>query len=273
MIATEIVDHILSFLRSDHTTLETCSTVFPQLVDRHLYSHITLRSPAAEDHTDEDDYYPVDPMKFLGLFFERPQVVLCVSGVRVIITVMPPSLQNVTLDVLPVISSILTILSKVQSIELRAEGKLSWDALSSEFCTTFQKCLRLYPIKEAMISNINAFPLDSFDDSKHLKKLFLSGQFTGGEGVSTPSYPRLSSLRVESQPAESQLASDLIKMVSWTKSNSLHTLTLCMHQHMDLPNFKPLIQACSTTLVNLELDHDDFCEFDRFVLIIKQEVQ
>jgi len=68
MITPEIVDHILSFLHSDHTTLETCSTVFSQLVDRHLYSHITLRSPAGEDDTDEDAYYPVDPIKFLGLF-------------------------------------------------------------------------------------------------------------------------------------------------------------------------------------------------------------
>src|SRR6266540_2154720 len=35
MVPTEIVDHILSFL--DHTTLETCLVVFPQIVDRHLY--------------------------------------------------------------------------------------------------------------------------------------------------------------------------------------------------------------------------------------------
>ena len=158
---------------------------------------------------------------------------------------MPPSLQDIVFDVLPAISCILAILFKVQSIELRAEGKLFWNTLSSKFCTAFQTCLRFRPIKEVVISNINVFPLDSFDDSKHLKKLLLSGQFTSGERVSTLSYPCLSSLRVETQPAEGQPASDLTKLVSWTKTNTLHTLTLRMHQRMDLPNFMPLIKACS----------------------------
>lgn len=43
-LPTEIVDHILGVLHTDqdYTTLETCSVVFPQIVDRHLYSQITM---------------------------------------------------------------------------------------------------------------------------------------------------------------------------------------------------------------------------------------
>jgi hypothetical protein len=42
MIPTEILYQILGHLQSgeDYATLETCSVVFPQLVDRHLQSEI-----------------------------------------------------------------------------------------------------------------------------------------------------------------------------------------------------------------------------------------
>jgi hypothetical protein len=143
-IPPEIVDHILSFLHIDHTALETCSTVFPHIADRHLYSHITLRTPTVKVHCQSDHYYPVDPAKLLLLVGnERPHIVPCVLGVRIIISAMPPPAEHVALELLPVVSRILSILPQIRSIELSADSEFSWHALGFDFCRTFQKCLRL----------------------------------------------------------------------------------------------------------------------------------
>jgi len=259
IFAPEIVDHVLGFLSSDYTTLKSCSTVFPQLVDRHLYSHITLRTPIMEDDTepDEDDiYYAVQFPDFINQLKQRPQILFCILGVRVIITAMPAPLEHVTLEFLPIISSMLPIFLKLQSIELCAWGSFSWNALGPEFCTAFQTCLRFPSINQVMISNIDGFPLGSFDDCKNLKKLvLLSGQFTDGEGVSTSSYPSLSSLRIGTEHSvESRPVSNFARIVSWMKSHTLQSLSLSIHRSMDLSNFQPLIGACSATLVTLELN-------------------
>ena len=46
MVPTEIVNHGLGFLQSDveYTTPETCSAIFPELVERHHYSRIIFKT-------------------------------------------------------------------------------------------------------------------------------------------------------------------------------------------------------------------------------------
>lgn len=255
MIPTEIVDHILGFLCTDHATLKTCSTVFPQIVDRHLYSHITLRTPMMEDDTDEEDiYHVVEFNDFIDQLVARPQIILCVLGVRIVIAVMPGR-DDVTFECLPMISSMLAVFRKIKSIELTVWGTFSWHALDSDFCSAFQNCLRFPSISKVAISGINGFPLDSFDGCKNLRNLVLCGQFMDSKKVSTSPYPRLSSLRIESRHRdESQPASELTTTVAWMETHTLQTLSLCMLQSLDLPKFQPLIGACSATLVTLELD-------------------
>jgi hypothetical protein len=128
--------------------------------------------------------------------------------------------------------------------------------LGSEFRTAIRNSIRLPSIKEVAVSYINGFLLDAFHDCENLKALVLEGQFIDGEVAPTSSYPHLCSLSVDRRV-------DLPRILSWMKSNTLNTLCLQIaYDPSDLTKFRPLIEACSTTLVNLELDLTLYtCEF------------
>lgn len=264
MFPTEIVDHILSVLHSDqdYTTLEKCSAVFPQIVDRLLYSQITLfivsdyalfavRCPFY--HRIEPTYYVVDPTKISDMLVERPHVANYVRVIQIVIRVMlSPShgfpSQRLR-DGISVTSSILSSLPLIESIMVSSPiRKVAWATLGPEFCTAFGSSVRLPSIKSIAISNMQDLSLDHFDDCKDLRNLFLDGRFINGDRVST-SYPCLRSLHVDSHP-------DLTRVVSWMKSNTLRTLSLRLHSGYSLPNFRTLIEACSPTLVNLDINHN-----------------
>jgi hypothetical protein len=149
---------------------------------------------------------------------------------------------------LVVISSILPKLSQIESIALSALRPSTWDALDPRFRTAIQTILQLPSLKKAAIINIDSFPVSLFDDCRNLKHLILFSQCAGIDAVSTSSYPRLSSLYVENQKG-------LTRMVSWMKSNTLQFLSLLMNGRTALSDFRILIGACASTLVNLELDH------------------
>ena len=251
MVPAEIVNHILSFLHSDHdyTTLETCSDIFPQIVDRHLYSQIgfTPYSPNGlfpSRTSFNKGAYHIHPTKFLRLLVDRPHVA---NYVRVVVIHLPEKPDSTLFE----LSSILTILPHIESISLSASGVPYWHTLGPNFCMTFRNCIRLPSIKEIAITDIDGFSLDAFHACENLKNLILYGKFLGGEGSSTSSCPQLSSLSVDPR-------TDPARMVSWMKSmnpNTLNTLCLRMSQGGGgLPKLIPLIKACSTTLVNLELD-------------------
>ena len=237
-IPIELVDHILSFLRPDKT-LEICSTVFPQLADKHLYSHIILCSGRCGYV--EEFYWP----KFLDFIYQvnqRPNILLFVKNIQIIIFTVPAP------NFLPIISKLLPKFSKLRSIDLQGWGPFSWDDLKPDFSTAFQKCLRFPLINKVSISNIDYFPLDLFDNCHNLKKLCLGGHFTG---VCTSSYPPLSSLRIDIPLHTIESPTYLPKIVSWMNSRTLQSLSLCIDQSIDL---QPLIEACSPTLLTLDLD-------------------
>jgi hypothetical protein len=262
MVPTEIMDQIFSFLHSDqdYTTLKTCSVVLPQIVDRHLYSQITFYtrpisalsdllaiSYINEKRINHNGTYVVDPTEFSHLLIDRPHVANYVRVVRIIAVTGFSTGPEFTL-LLPVI---LSKLSQVESIALRSRGPLPWSTLDPGFCAAFRNCIQFPSIKEVAISNINGFPLNTFHYCKNLRSLLLYGQFTAGKDLSTSSYPRLYSLRVDSQL-------DLTRIVPWLKSNTLHTLFLRIHSLDGIPKFRTLIEACSLSLVSLELD-DNYC--------------
>jgi hypothetical protein len=268
MIATELVDHILSFLRSeeDYATLGTCSLTFPQIADRHLYSHITFCAPDPSEHdsmtwdqvyyakrTNGEGTYVVDPTLFSHLLVNRPHIANCVRVLRIITSTAP--LRGQHTDLLPVIASILSNLSQVESIRFSSRSILSWPALDPAFCTALQNIIRLPSIKQVAVSEINGFPLDTFHSCKNLTSLLLYNRCTAGVGPSASSYPRLHSLRIDTEP-------DLSGIVPWMRNNTLHTLsfsifdvTLGLERFEGLPVFWSLINACSASLVSLELDH------------------
>ena len=237
MIPTELIDHILSFIRPDFETLEICSTVFPQLADRHLYSHILL----CADQSDYNGvfYFPKFP-DFIHQVNQRPHILLFVKNIRIVF--MKSSAPNF----LPIISKLLPTFSKLQSIDLQGWGPFSWDALKPDFSDAFQMCLRSSLVNQVSISNIRHSPLDLFDDCHNLKKLVLSGHFTG---VSTSSYPSLSSLDISLDTIESPTY--LPKIVSWMNSRTLQSLSLSIYHPIDP---QPLLEACSPTLFTLNLD-------------------
>ena len=260
VIATEIVDHILGFLHSDHeyTTLRKCSVIFPDTVDRHLYSQITFHIPLQGNTFDNKDTYVVYVTDFSHILVERPHVANYVRAVQIIlhpIAGLPAnSFQQPSVILESISESVLSILPRIESITLSARPPLSWPALGPKFRTAFRNRIRLPSIKEVTLSNVHDFSLDTFDDCKSLRRLLLSGcgRFIDGGNVSTSRFPRLSSLRVGCRP-------DLTRIVSWMKNNPLHTLSLCVESYGALPKFRTLIEACSTTLINLEVSYIAFC--------------
>jgi hypothetical protein len=117
-----------------------------------------------------------------------------------------------------------------------------------EFCTVFRNSIRLPSVIEVAIFKINGFSLGAFNDCKNLKHLTLYGKIVDGSFVSPSSYPRLSSLSVNSQP-------DLARITDWMESGTLKTLSLRISpEEGELLKFWPLIQASSSTMVNLELN-------------------
>ena len=253
MIPTEIVDHVLSFLHSaqDYTTLETCSDIFPQLVDRHLYSHIGFTPSTAlfpSRISFNKGAYVINPTTFSSIIVDRPHIA---NYVRVVVIRLPEYPDST----LPELSSILPILLHIESISLSVtDGILNWNAPIPKFCMAFRNCIRLPSIKEVAITNIDGFSLDAFHDCENLENLTLYGRFSGGEGTPTSPFPQLSSLSIN--------ATSVVTWMKSMKSNTLHTLCLRMaYVGEDLPKFRPLIEACSNTLVRLELDLVHFdCE-------------
>ena len=259
MVPTEIMDHILSFLHSDkdYTTLESCSVVFPQIVDRHLYSHIGFTSyynPAAvalmpSRASFNEGVYIVHPTKFSHMLINRPHVANYVRVVRLCMGSYstPANRPALFAD----LSSILPILRHIESISLRANGILQWHTLGAKFCTDFRDIIRLPSIKEVAITNVYGLSLDAFYNCENLKNLVLYGQFLGGEGTPTSSYPQLCSLSVDRHTNPTRMAS----WINCMKANTVDTLCLRISpKDGDLFKFLPLIEACSNTLVNLELD-------------------
>lgn len=270
MIAAELVDHILSFLHSDedYTTLKTCSKsmCFPQIADRHLYSHITFYAPDPTDHlpmtfdqalfamrNNGNGTYVVDPTQFSHLLVDRPHIANCVRVLRIIAgTGSHPGPGVEPTLLLPVISSILSNLSQIKSISFSSTSLLSWPTLDPTFCTALRNSIQSPSIRRVAVSEIYGFLLDTFHSCKNLRRLLLYGQCTAGVGASTSSYPRLHALRVDHEP-------DLSRIVPWMRSDTLHTLSLCILKLKGLPNFWGLIDACSASLVSLELDHKYCC--------------
>ena len=247
MFPTEIVDLILGFVHSyeDYTTLETCSAIFPQLVDCHLYSHIILPtySPVQPTNPFSAGNYVVDPTKFSLTLIDRPHIA---NYVRVVCIFVGTPLAH---D-LPVISSILTMLSQINSITLSTHRRLTWSILDPGFRTAFQNTIRLPSLKEVNILNISSFPLSVFDSCNNLKRLLLFNPCTGGEAVTMSSYPRLCSLDVKSQTDMT-----MSRIVRWMETNTLQSLALLIDSIELITPFGTLLEACSATLVNLEFKY------------------
>jgi len=257
MIPTEIVDHILGLLHSDqaYTTLETCSVVFPQLVDSHLYSQITFKVNvlpqdfpgliAVKPLRFTSENYVINPTIFSHILIQRPHVANYVRSVQILFIDRASELEA------PGISHILSTLPRIESIMVMIRSpdyRFDWNRLGSRFCTAFQNILRLPSIRDVAISNFLGFSLRQFDDCKNLRNLLFRNVLFLEERASIPPYLRTCSLHID-------CFDGLTKLVSWMKTNTPHTLSFCIHAGQSLHcDFRTLIEACSTSLVNLDVD-------------------
>jgi len=257
-IPTELVDHILGFLHSDrdYDTLETCSGIFPQVIDRHLYSQITVFEDKPETISNEyKGTYVVDPDDLSFILLRHPHIANYVRLIRIVISKKFPFRAG---SFQVKVSSILPTLSRIESIALCASDLHSWYLVDLKLCTAVQSSIRLPSIKEVDISNIDNFPLNVFRDCKNLRRLILLCQLCRFTGKAVDEFPCLLSLGIEIQ-------SDMAIMTRIVSSCTLHTLSLSMTGPMDLPRCRTLIEACSATLVNLELDHSFWGELSPFL--------
>jgi hypothetical protein len=259
MVPTEILDQILGLLHSDgdYATLETCSIVFPQLVDRHLYSQIAFYSPSKNLPTnptiDDRGTYPVNPTEFALILINHPHVA---NYVRIIHIIVLCHLESST-QLLPAIASILPHFSRIEFFAFSASPGLLWPSLDSRFSIAVQNCIRISSIKDVAIFHIQGFPLNALYDCKNLRRLLLYGddESRGAKYVPSSPYHRLRCLHVDTSYC-SELK--LTRIVSWMKLQTLSLYILGIYG--DFSKFHTLIKACSATLVNLEFHYRFACE-------------
>ena len=112
-----------SRLRPDFKTLKICSTVFSQLADRHLYSHITLCS-IVDDDDSHGLFYRPNLLDFVHQVNQHPNILLFIKNIRIFF------MKSSGPIFLAIISKFLPKFSRLQSIDLQA-----WPSFSCQGCT------------------------------------------------------------------------------------------------------------------------------------------
>ncbi len=225
MLPVEILDHILSFL--DETSLKAYLVAHPAfsgLVERHLYSHITVSNI---------DYAPSELARLLS---DNPHVANYVHGLCMINT-FSTFYANRWQETMAL------ILPKFKNLQ-----RVSWQIVggwSGRLCEAFINCLRLPSMVGVEIIYAFNFPLSAFVDCTGIKELTLT------DSICRPSpnlsLPYLKTLSIKN------CNYGLREIVSWAKTLELQSLDFDPWESDDLSLLPQLLQGCTNSLTSLKL--------------------
>jgi hypothetical protein len=244
MFPPEVIDHVLSFLQRDRATLECCAQVHPslsQLVERHLYAHITIQNFYKGN---SDAYYPSD---FLKRILDNPNIPKHVRSLRINLFVF----RGILSDGYREFEMILPTLTQLQAIFLSSGTgtPVVWSDLRESFRIALTNCLQLPTLTDVKVSNLKSFPLSALDHSSSLKGLLLSGDFASVPSVPSLVYPSLDALILDH-------CSSMNIVTSFVKSRNLRSLDF---MRGSFGFFSRLLEVCANTLTTLKIHVSHEC--------------
>jgi len=260
LLPTDVVDHILSFLQSDITTLETCSRSHPtlsKLSERYIYAKVTL-------HNDKwiviPDGLTEKISKFAKIIAKNPNIAKHVRNLKVYVDDNVNS-NKTTATYLNNVASMLPTFSRLKKITLSGFGRgscMSWHTLPVTFCQAFQHLLRVQCIEDVSILYAHFLPLSLLNDCKTLRLTLhfcLDIQYDKGFIEDQP-YQPLEHLYIQ------YCYEEMEKIASWVQLRSLRSLRVTLDEQSEFKDFLPqLLAACSSTLIKLDLDIAHLCMF------------
>jgi len=234
-LSIELVDHILSFLQSDPVSLKACRKSHPllsQLAERHQFSHVVV------------DYFNLCkfaflPSKFTKIIHRHPHIATYIRSISMRLGVEKYSSE---------LSSILPMMTLLKKVKL--DGR-RWQEIPQHFRQALLDCIHLPSMEHVHIVQLSDFPLSALNN---IKRLTLSGWM---EDEYLPDPTKLDDsaghkLQLESLSLEDFGRGSLQKVIAWVPS-TLRSLDISGR------NFGPLLDHCSNSLTNLQLNLGSQC--------------
>lgn len=244
MLPLEILDHILSYLDTDHVALKTClraHPVFSDLVKRYLYVHIVvLNEPTVNSHS-------LKPAQLAKLLLTNVCVADHVRSLHMTVLTLGNNQWQEMGWILPKFR-------QLEGISLTVAAQGAWSSVHKDVREAFMNCLRLPSTVEVSILRAHGFSLCAFADCG-LKKLTLNENFNPSSR--TLSLPYLESLSIhKGWPCLSEFFSS-------ANIPKLRSLDFRPYRPNDFGSLPQLLQHCSNTLTSLELDFGINCMYHR----------
>jgi len=243
MIPPEIVDLVFSFLEADPFTLQKCVQCHPEIskiAERHLYANITiLDSKSSRDHPQ------IMPSSTLvQLLSHSPYIANYVRSLTIMLTRGPSLGSQLDPEVASVLRDKLRLLEKFGlTSNLNYMYRIPWSGVHGNVQAALLTFLRLPTLKEVSISRIAHFPLSLLDECRNVTRVLLQDNFCHLDyKVVRPSYPPLDFL---------SLQDCCPTVIPWIRSHTPRSLDF----RVDDPyTFQKILQVCSDTLTNLNVD-------------------
>ena len=260
----DIVNHIMSFLRSDIVTLRTCAEIHPILFDlseRYIYANVTL----CDNLYDLSSPTDLRTSEFTQILARRPDIANHVRSLEVVCVNGDPGSEQheVTSSHLDDVASLLPMFAELTRFTITGilnDFYFSWHSMPETFCQAFLYCLHTQVIMEdIVISCIAFFSMSLLNNCKNVRVTFdycpevqFDKKSTISEDVSQ-SYPvpfdHISIIRSETS---------MENIAAWVKSHGLRSLGCEAIEFTT--SFQRLLVACSGSLTDLCLD-TKYCTF------------
>jgi len=256
-LPAELLDHILSFLRSDPETLKLCSeshSLLSQLAEPYLYYHVLLK-------TDESEQL----FNLIELLSKRPYVAHYIRSLE--IHVGGSHDKETQQRRLQGISTILPYLLALKAVTLNHTPLpfFGWEAQPESFRQAFLDCLRLQTMQDVCIKQVYGFPFGSALNGrcKSIRSLTVSGGLWGRssnppqinnldmDGLLTNQGLPLKSLCIKS--CEGPF---LYGFAAWfaTCGSQLQSLEFSSSQRFASDSLPMLLTSSSNSLTRLDID-------------------
>ncbi len=259
MLPPEIFDLILSYLSSDFVSLKLCAQALPflrKLVERYLYANIAFH---ADQHSSDLESFTIDPHQFGKLLQFDQSLANHVRSLCIVIPVTCFFTGTESRRSISKISWVLPLLPELTSITLKSgDNPILWSWLREDFRFAFTRRIQLPSVTQVRLHGIFNFPLSIFDKCKNVKSLSLDGRhWDSGDPSTLPCLP-LESLQINHHAHASQ---SLTRIISWVNFNRIRSLNYRSVDPISFRVLPQLLQVCSDSLVDLELDLQAHCEY------------
>jgi hypothetical protein len=244
-LPVEILDRIFYFLRDDIPALQSSANVsrnFADIVERHLYYHITL------------DGSETTAAQLSKLLVVSPHIIAHVKSLRIILASKGFYywLVSRSFKIEEEFASILPRLLHLTTVCLHAEmGRgIQWQTIRPKFQSAFVACIQSPTVLDVSVSGVHRFPLSLLEDSLQIEWLSLRGDFSRGRPSSEQNvapYPRLRGLTIETCP----------ELVAWLQNinvTNISSLTIWIDKLGGVDWLRGFLTNCSKSLTYLELN-------------------